>query len=211
MLSRVAIIAGPLAALLCSLAIVACGHETIVDCSSVARWRGGEYLAVGSQREPGRGAVLQPQAMTNRAGCTDWTRVTAQQMQGIDPAVAIWLQSNPYDVYYRRGYFVALPDHPLHRVAFGSPDRPYLAGGRRTCRSSGSITEVGLRQFGVRRPSGRLDVVSIDAGTHIEGFLRAGLPFLQPGDDVRVTGRRCSPESANHHHLTAVTVRPQRR
>ena len=197
-------------AIVCSLAIAACGDGTIVDCSSVARWRGGEYLAVGSRGEPGRGAVLEPRATTNHAGCTDWTPVTAQQMRGIDPAVAIWLQSKPYDVYYRRGYFVALPDHPLHRVAFGSPDRPYVAGGRRTCRTSGSVTEVGLRQFGVRRPSGRLDMVGVDARTHVEGFVRAGLPFLQQGDEVRVTGRRCSPETASYHHLTAVTVQPQR-
>jgi hypothetical protein len=180
-------------------ALAACGGEQggmrSASCAQAVTWRGEAYAGFAGTDLPVAGAELRPPAkLSNGCGNEEGapTPVTALRMGPVDPAVALWVRGQRAG-FLHPGYFIALPSHPLHRAFFGTDGKPYNKGDGRRCRFAGSVTNVTPRDVTVSDddPAGPRALVTIDARTDIRGFRRQGLPYLQTGDGVAVTGRRC--------------------
>ncbi len=88
---------------------------------------------------------------------------------------------------------MALPSHPLHRL-YG-PRSFFPSGfGIRTCGARRHVQGRVTSTFGSIRlvdDRGRARAITVGPHTHFRGFLRNGLPFLQPGDRVRLSVEQC--------------------
>jgi hypothetical protein len=105
-------------------------------------------------------------------------------VRGVSPDVAVIDDGN---LYVNTGYFTELPDHPLHDRFHGRPDRPRRKVRGARCEINGRVLET-FSSLWVETKRGRISVV-VDSRTTIEGFDRAGLPYVDEGDAVRVQGR----------------------
>jgi hypothetical protein len=140
-----------------------------------------------------RGAELAQGVLPGCGGDADRT-VRVVRLRGVPPALAVARAGGERDlVYLAEGYFPVLPGHPLHaalvRRARGLP-KPHDCG---TAWSARGVLE--------RMPAG--DLIEIRSGakvvmalvaqtTRIAGFRRQGQPYLERGDVVAASGRRCS-------------------
>jgi hypothetical protein len=91
-------------------------------------------------------------------------------------------------MYVNDGFFIELPDHPLHDQFYGGPNRPRAIARGQTCVLEGEVVNLDVL---VVRTDGLDVTVRLDARTRISGFARAGLPYLSEGDQVRVHARGC--------------------
>jgi hypothetical protein len=110
------------------------------------------------------------------------TRVFA--VRGVSPELAV---IDDGSLYVNVGYFTELPDHPLHDRFHGGPDRPRRKPRGSRCAVDGRVLET-FSVLWAETDRGRV-TVGVDVRTRIEGFDRAGLPYLQEGDAIRIRGR----------------------
>jgi hypothetical protein len=133
--------------------------------------------------------------------------VRVRALTGISPNVAVAIEEDGGEptVWLAPGYPVEHPAHPLHDRLFGGSDEPDEERGL-TCEAPVSFqaraaTTPGGVAFRVvsddeavaallaRHDDGS---VSIDAQTAVSGLDRDGLPYLEAGDEFRLTVRGCS-------------------
>jgi hypothetical protein len=122
---------------------------------------------------------------------------TVFAVRGVSPDIAVIDDGR---LYVNTGYFTELPSHPLHDMLHGR-DKPRRMRGS-PCTVEGPVLETTWAKF-VRTGRGRLSLV-VDAHTEIEGLDRAGLPYVEEGDALRVHGR-CRGE-----HVLARRIEPVR-
>ncbi len=127
-----------------------------------------------------------------------------RRIQGVPPAVALF---DGYDglVYAANGYFPQLSSHPLHGLY---PAREFAAGVR-ACQVRKPIQgRVTGKHFGVIRLRSKRQTQFIQVGpsTEIRGFLRHGLPHLEPGDRIKMSLSRCKLRKVSGSVLLARTV-----
>ncbi|HXV58533.1 MAG TPA: hypothetical protein VD704_11745 [Gaiellaceae bacterium] len=124
--------------------------------------------------------------------------VTAYRVAGVPPTAALVAPGHEDGVFLAHGTFAELPGHPLHEAVYGTATNPDYA---RRCSERvvfhGVVDQVAplrveaeVPDAGVLVEDGRA-FLSVDAGTRIEGFDRAGIPTLAPGDEVFVRARLC--------------------
>jgi hypothetical protein len=161
------------------------------SCASTLRVWGQQYRGAAMHAE--RGAKLAVHGVLPGCGGTDRT-VGVVRLRGVPPAVAVARSGGPRDqVFVADGYFPVLRGHPLHaalvRQAHGLP-QPRHCGAAWRARGPLARTPVGDRIE--VRSGGKTVVAAVTQGTRIFGFRRAGEAYLQRGDLVVASGRRCS-------------------
>jgi hypothetical protein len=180
-------------ALFLVLVLAACGADETGEsgsCASGIVYQDAAYLGVGDvDGLPPPTASAEEAA---RPGCNDGgpiesdTMIEARHMRGVAPEVALYAGE---DAYVNVGYFTELPEHPLHRQFHGAPDRPRRRARGEPCQIEGRVLETTFSLM-VRAADQRISV-AVDARTTIAGFDRAGLPYLEEGDKLRIGGRAC--------------------
>jgi hypothetical protein len=137
--------------------------------------------------------------------------VALRRIKAVPPALGVYAFGR---VYVADGFFPALPSHPLHRSFYGPrPGVPNATLGARcphlrTVRGVVADTTFGLdiNQAGSR---GALTIV-VDAWSGISGYTKAGHPYLERGDSIKVFGWGCKdPRSEPPRFLVARRIRPQ--
>jgi hypothetical protein len=139
---------------------------------------------------------------------------------GVDPTLAVGVADQPRFLYLAAGRFAQLSDHPLHRALYGRADRPDER------RDAGCVASVDLRgtAAGGAGPLLPLDVagadrrgrsfvgrrvgVLVDVATRMTGLDRDGLPYVAPGQRLRVTAWVCRRRGVASAKLVAREVHP---
>jgi hypothetical protein len=158
------------------------------DCASALRYNGDSYAGSGIEEGP-RGASLGQASDV----CGKDERVAVARVPGVSPQLAIMRASGRRDVVYlNAGFFVMLESHPLHERVIGDRrELPRVRSCASDWRVDGTLAETPFND-GIRiRAGGRETAAVVRPRTRIEGFLRAGQPYLRRGDLVRASGQRC--------------------
>jgi hypothetical protein len=115
---------------------------------------------------------------------------------GVPLALGLRLDREPGLVDLPRGFFTALPGHPLHQALWHAADRPYRRGDGRRCAVRGRVGGLAAQDFTLRTAASPQLRVVVDVRTRIGGPTRAGQPYLRVGEVVapRVTAVRVTPE-----------------
>jgi hypothetical protein len=176
-----------------ALAVSACDEDGAGDCdgsyADAIVWNGDVYFA--TRTDPPRRRQGAPVEGGYRTLCGGRTRpVELRRVRGVPAEAALYPDGDTDRMYLDDGFFIELPDHPLHDQFYGGPTRPRRRERGRPCTLDGEVSNVGYLQV---RAGGRDVLVVVDVRTRIEGFDRAGLPYLEEGDAVRVRGH-CRPE-----------------
>ena len=158
------------------------------DCAATLQWNGDTYFGTGGDfAAPG-----EPLGDATDPGCGKRQTVGVAHVPGVSPQLAIMrVGGEPGGVYLNAGFFVMLSGHPLHRRVVGDGQVPRLRScdGRWTV--EGTVVETPFNDS-VRIRTGRDETAAlVRPRTRIEGFERAGHPYLRRGDLVRARGRRC--------------------
>jgi hypothetical protein len=192
-----------------ALSLAACGggqaRETGGSCAESLRFNGERYLGTALRLPHGSrvGGGVVPAC---RADDED-QEVEVVRIDGVPPAVAVTFKGAPADqVFLAPGFFTALPSNPLHsEFDRGAFPRPRRCSG--SFSGSGVVARTPTTNDVAVRIDGREIVPRVHLETRIVGFRRAGEPYLQRGDFVRIRGRRCEvPESENG--LVVDSIRP---
>jgi hypothetical protein len=190
------------------------GVSSDASCADMIEWKGVRYEAANLEgaihflTRVGKANV--PSCIDeDGAGCSVSRGATDERsvyrLPGVEPAVAVGARG-PFGrtMYLAPGYFLQLPDHPLHIRVYGSSRRPNEQA-RWQC--GAAIDLVGRvvnqtpglgRTFNVRFEGDRVErqygwtALFVDAYTTIRGFDRGGLPYIEEGDRLRATVRECT-------------------
>lgn len=115
--------------------------------------------------------------------------VALRRIRGVPRALAVARAGGRSTAYLAPGYFPQLAGHPL-RGRLDTPARPRGCDGPTTV--TGRVEQAGGGGIRLEAGGGRHFDVAVVSDTEIEGFRRAGEPYLQAGDLIRVDGRRCN-------------------
>jgi hypothetical protein len=178
------------AALIVLLLTAGCGSsesEESGSCAAAVAWDGMIYL--GTSIDAGKGLrsaeLIEDEFVL--PGCNDGgghepDRTTSVfAIRGVPPELAV---IDGGSLYLNTGYFTELRDHPLHELL--GRDRRRRARGK-PCTVEGSVGPT-VWQKTVRTDRGEMDLV-VDARTEIEGLDRAGHPYVEEGQELRIEGR----------------------
>jgi hypothetical protein len=161
------------------------------SCLAVVVWHDTAYFGLDSlEQTPGArqggplsGAVVPDCADTGGPpGSPHDTHAAA--IRGVSPEVAI---VSGGEVFVATGYLPYLPGFPLHHRGAEAP---------RTCTAGPPVgidgtAETGIFGVSVRRTTGGLQGLSVDAHTRIVDMHRHGLPFIGAGQHVHAEATRC--------------------
>ena len=109
---------------------------------------------------------------------------TVFAVRGVSPEVAV---IDDASLYVNTGYFTELRDHPLHEVLHDGSSKSRRGGS--LCTIDGRVLETFFSLWMQTQRGRRRMSVAVDVHTRIEGFDRAGLPYLEEDDAIRVHGR----------------------
>ena len=206
-------------------AIVGCGDTADNSqgaCAASLTWRGATYIGVSLSRKA-TPAVGRRVGTGTIPPCIDTSpppdppekaeRIALRRIKGVSPRIAVYADGLVWPAF---GFFTELPSHPLHRAFHGSRQgvpnftREGRCRGMRTIRGLVTTTQFGPVDI---NPLGKARSLSlrIDAITRIRGFSKAGHPYLERGDEIRVRGLRCRPTPESgfpSRFLLARTIRP---
>ena len=178
------------------------------DCEERLFWRGAEYAG-----HPQRPALTELLGHTTTRACgKPHEQVEVYRIGRVDPSVAIGIRREQPGGRRRflglgPGYIVQSPRHPFHRVVYESDELPDAYDGQ-VCRRPRAVdarvirTPMGdERWLTVRAVApddrryvqgrGVRGVLSIDAGTVIDGLDRGGIPYVKSGQRLRLQLRAC--------------------
>jgi hypothetical protein len=178
------------AALIVLLVTAGCGSSGSDEggaCAAAVMWDGMVYLGTGVDAGKGlRSAELIEdefvQPGCNDGGGSEPDRTTSVfAIRGVPPELAV---IDGGSLYVNTGYFTELRDHPLHEL-LGRDRRRRMRG--EPCTVEG---RVGPTVWGktVRTERGEVDI-SVEPSTEIEGLDRAGHPYVEEGQALRIEGR----------------------
>ena len=158
------------------------------SCAATLQWNGDTYFGTGGEFT----APVEPLGEAIDPGCGKQETVGVTRVPGVSPQLAIMRVGGvPAALYLNAGFFLMLESHPLHRRMLGDGQVPRLRScdGRRTV--EGTVVDTPFNDS-VRIRAGRDETaVLVRPRTRIEGFRRAGHPYLRRGDLVRARVRRC--------------------
>ncbi len=171
------------------LAAVGCDRETDVGdggCTAVVVWNDVSYTGVALDPPyPRPGAPLGDGMVP---GCNDGggdesaTSVDVREVEGVPREVALTIDGERDSLYTNPAYYVFLP----------LPDGPGRRRRGTPCEFAGEVDDVEYLRVRARRREWR---VTVDEATRTDGFDRGTMPYLRPGDRVRVRGHGCSGEA----------------
>jgi hypothetical protein len=179
-------------ALIAALALIGCaGEETGEGGACAAALVHDGMLYRGTDVDAGRGVRSGDliEEGFSLPGCNDGggpepdRSTTVFAVRGVSPEVAV---IDDASLYVNAGYFTELPDHPLHEVLHDGPSKSRRGGS--PCMIDGRVLETFFSLW-MQTQRGQRMSVAIDVHTRIEGFDRAGLPYLEEDDAIRVHGR----------------------
>jgi hypothetical protein len=178
-------------ALIVVLALAGCGGEETGEggaCAAALVHDGMLYRGTGIDAGRGiRSGELIEEGFS-LPGCNDGggpepdRSTTVFAVRGVSPEVAV---IDDASLYVNTGYFTELPDHPLHDVLHDGWGKSRRRGS--PCTVDGRVLETFFSLW-MQTQRGRMSV-AVDVHTRIEGFDRAGLPYLEEDDMIRVHGR----------------------
>jgi hypothetical protein len=102
-------------------------------------------------------------------------------VRGVSPELAV---IDDVALYVNTGYFTELRDHPLHELLHRDRRR---RGRGRPCAVEGRIVAT-VWEKTLRTERGEVGIV-VDPRTEIEGLDRAGFPYVEDGQALRIEGR----------------------
>jgi hypothetical protein len=178
------------------------------DCVERLMWRGAEYAG-----HPHRPAMTEQLGRTTTIACDEpFEEVSIYRIPDVHPSVAVGVRRDRPGGRRRflglgPGYIVQSPRHPFHRVVYESDELPNAYDGQ-VCRRPRAVdarvirTPMGdERWLTVRAVApddrryvqgrGVRGVLSIDAGTVIDGLDRGGIPYVKSGQRLRLRLRAC--------------------
>ena len=174
------------------LALTGCGSEETGEggaCAAALMHGGMLYRGTGVDAGRGvRSGELIEEGFS-LPGCNDGggpepdRSTTVFAVRGVSPELAV---IDDASLYVNVGYFTELPDHPLHEVLHDGSSKS--GGGGSPCMIDGRVLEMFFSLW-MQTQRGRRVSVAVDVHTRIEGFDRAGLPYLEENDAIRVHGR----------------------
>ena len=178
------------------------------ECVEELVWRGVDWAG-----HPHRPAFGERLGRTKTLACgKPFQGVTIHRILGIDPSVAIAVKRDEPGGRRRYlslgpGYVVQSPEHPFHRVVYGSDDLPdayedQICRGKRTVLARVTRAPLGDERWLTVRAARSKDarfvqgrgvrgVLSIDAGTAVEELERGGIPYVERGERLRLVLRAC--------------------
>jgi hypothetical protein len=179
-------------ALIVVLALTGCGGEETGEggaCAAALVHDGMFYVGTGIDAGRGiRSGELIEEGFSV-PGCNDGggpepdRSTTVFAVRGVSPELAV---IDDASLYLNTGYFTELPDHPLHDVLHDGSSKSRRGGS--PCTIEGRVRDT-FSSLWMETQSGRRMSVGVDVHTRIEGFDRAGLPYLERDDAIRVHGR----------------------
>jgi len=114
------------------------------------------------------------------------------RVEGVRAAIAVAVRDDP-GAFLAPGYLAGVRSHPLHTAFYAKPSRRPCARGARVTRSGTLPFQPGFGKRLVLERGSRETDLEVEPSTRIRGVrTRAGLPYFDRGDRLRVTGRRCS-------------------
>jgi Family of unknown function (DUF6281) len=173
-----------------------CGEGESGGCASGLVYKEEMYLGMArTDRLPDPGApagdAVVPACNDSGPPYDDDSSIRVRHVRGVPAEVALYAQARTDTVFVNTGYVTEVPEHPLHRALHGDEDRPRRRGAAPRCRLDAEVAETTFGLW-VRADARRVNVI-VDARTRIDGFDREGLPYLEQGDVVRISGHGCRP------------------
>jgi hypothetical protein len=179
-------------ALIAVLALTGCGSDETGEggaCAAAPVHDGMLYRGTSIDAGTGFRSGELIEAGFSLPGCNDGggpepdRSTTVFAVRGVSPELAV---IDDASLYVNTGYSAELPSHPLHEVLQEGSSKSRKGGS--PCTIDGRVLETFSSRW-MQTQRGRTMSVAVDVHTRIVGFDRAGLPYLEEDDAIRVHGR----------------------
>ena len=193
------------------------------SCAARITWHGAVYFGQTF-------ASLPPSTLTlgtgGRPTCRDShggeagasSTVEVRRLPGVDPRIAVAVGGEQNVGYLAAGYFVVLPDHPLHgALEWSARSLNELIGCVKSppMRLQGTVRygpalmlDVSERDDVARRYVGAEALLFVDAQTRVQVLRRNGLAYLPSGADVAVEAIGCLTRDGRLRELVPRRIAP---